>query len=59
MAILVFVRRNYISHYGKEVAMFLVHFGLVATIFALIMAPRVFAIHFDNSDAKTEEYDYR
>lgn len=40
--------------------MFLVHLGLVALILALIMLPRVFAIHFNNeSEAGREEYDYR
>lgn len=42
--------------------MFLVHLGLVGVILAVIMLPRVFAIHFDNSNnnnVSREEYDYR
>jgi hypothetical protein len=41
--------------------MFLVHLGLVGAILAVIMLPRVFAIHFDNnnSNVSREEYDYR
>ena len=40
--------------------MFIVHLGLVVAILAVIMLPRVFAIHFNNeSDLSREEYDYR
>ena len=42
--------------------MFLVHFGLVTLVLALIMLPRFFAIHFnsdDNASVGHEEYDYR
>ena len=38
--------------------MSLAHFALVALIFALIMLPRVFAIHYEPTN-KAEEYDYR
>ena len=40
--------------------MFIVHLGLVAVILAVIMLPRMFAIHFNNeSSPRREEYDYR
>jgi hypothetical protein len=39
--------------------MFLVHVGLVALLLAIVLLPRVFAIHYDaKSNSKSEEYEF-
>ena len=39
--------------------MFLVQFGLIVLLLAIVMLPRVLAIHYSaDSDAKSEEFEF-